>query len=139
MDTYINGIQKISETITAAPYPASSTALIIPAVSSLFSSNSTCILFVSRFTLTFSTPVSLLTLFSTWEEQAEQVMPVTSNLSFMYIVLSCYVLFLNIRSSAETSDITLSEFFISSVSSKVRTVHRLPLHFLRGYPPKHRF
>ena len=68
---------------TAAPYPASSTALMISAVSSLFSSNSTCMLFVSRFTLTFSTPASLPTLFSTWEEQAEQVIPVTSNLSFI--------------------------------------------------------
>ena len=40
-------------------------------------SYSTCMLFVNKFTETDSSPLSLLTLFSTREEQAEQVIPVT--------------------------------------------------------------
>ena len=69
--------------LTDAPYPASSTAFMITPVSVVFSSNSTCMLLVSRLTLTFVTPSTLLTLFSTWEEHAEQDIPVTSKFSFI--------------------------------------------------------
>ncbi len=46
------------------------------------SSASTTMLFVRRFTVTFCTPCTLRTAFSTWAEQAEHVMPVTSYFCF---------------------------------------------------------
>ena len=45
-------------------------------------------LLASRLTATAETPSTLATLFSTWAEQAEQVMPVTSNFCFMAAFLS---------------------------------------------------
>ena len=75
----------VLSTFTLAPYPAWVTAVIISSVESLDSSNSTCILLVKRFTVTSSMPSNWRTHFSTREEQAEQVMPVTSNFSFKKI------------------------------------------------------
>ena len=46
------------------------------------------ILLERRLTVTERTPATLATLFSTCAEQAEQVMPVTSNVFFMMSILS---------------------------------------------------
>ena len=46
--------------------------------SGMGASLSTTMLFVSRFTVTFTTPSTLRTAFSTWALHAEHVMPVTS-------------------------------------------------------------
>ena len=92
-----------------APYPACTTASIIPCSFRISSSYSTCILLVRRLTLTSFTPSSLRTHFSTLEEQDEQVMPVTSNFSFIF-TLPLYMIFPNIVTSSST---------FSSLSSSV--------------------
>ena len=76
--------------IRLAPYPAFSTASIIIFSSQTFSSKLTCILLVSRFTVTSPIPGSFLTLLSTWEEQAEQVIPVTAYFCFVISFNSFY-------------------------------------------------
>ena len=85
---------------TLAPYPAWTTASMIPCSWITASLNSTCMLLVRRFTLTSFTPSSLLTHFSTLEEQAEQVIPVTSNFSF--IALPSYNIFPSMATSSST-------------------------------------
>ena len=73
---------------TEAPYPAFSTAEIIAPSSIADSSNTTDMLFLSRFTDTSETPSSALTHLSTREEHAAQLIPVTSNCSCF--ILSIY-------------------------------------------------
>ncbi len=65
-----------------APYPAFSTAWIMAAAFVLSSSYSTVILLDNKLTAAWDTPGTPATLFCTWAEQAEQVIPVTSNFSF---------------------------------------------------------
>jgi len=52
------------------------------------SSYVTCMELVRRLTFTSATPSSLHTAFSTWAEQAEQVMPVTLNFCFIGLHLA---------------------------------------------------
>ena len=68
-----------------APYPACSTAFIILSVSVIFSSYSTIMLLVKRFTSAFVTPYTLATLFWTCDEHAEHDIPVILNFLFTYI------------------------------------------------------
>ena len=65
-----------------APYPASATAASMAWGEVLSGSYSTVMELDSRFTLTSVTPSNFRTALSTWAEQAEQVMPVTSNFCF---------------------------------------------------------
>ena len=51
-------------------------------------SKSTCMEPPSRFTFTSDTPSNFRTAFSTWAEQAEQVMPVTVNFCLIIFLLS---------------------------------------------------
>lgn len=74
---------------TVAPYPAAATAASISAGESLASSYAAAIVFASRFTSTFSMPGSLPTSRSMAAEQAAQLMPVMSKVSFAMIFLSC--------------------------------------------------
>ena len=68
-----------------APYPASVTALTISDDDTFLSSYDTCMLFVSKLTVTWSIPSSFWTAFSTRFEQAEQLIPVIKYFSFFMI------------------------------------------------------
>ncbi|OQA64373.1 MAG: hypothetical protein BWY37_02067 [Firmicutes bacterium ADurb.Bin262] len=73
-----------------APYPAPSTALTTASLTPGEPSYSTLMELVSRLTLTASTPSTFLTAFSTAAEHAAQLMPVTSNFSFIAAYLRKY-------------------------------------------------
>ncbi len=74
-----------------APYPMRSTASMMSFASVVSGSNSTIMVLLMRFTFTSCTPASRATAFVTLASQAAQVMPVTSNCSFMRCPPSCPV------------------------------------------------